>query len=225
MRKLLPRVYVKVEPIRNSDNSRAGVQVFDLLACQNGSVCKQRLLGLRSLWCGDAQDFMLHLALGLGVEALSQRGDCALKPLHLLSEACQGGCAVTSMPPDRRQNFLRGPALEGFCIRLLGPQSERVEARFVDVHLVRLLVRRGERFVLPLYKLMERLLVLFVNVIPQRFCWVGVLQAGCHILPLEPRNLVRNYRAANVPLTLREQLELHNQGYKTGSGTTHNSEN
>ena len=47
------------------------------------------------------------------------------------------------MPLDRRQNFLRDPALEGFCCRLLGPQSERVEARFVDVHLVRLLIGKG----------------------------------------------------------------------------------
>ena len=46
-----------------------------------------------------------------------------------------------------------------------------------------------------------------------------------HIPPLEPRNLFRDYRAANIPLTLREQLELHNQGCKTGSGITHTSEN
>ena len=119
------------------------------------------------------------------------------------------------MPPDGRQNFLRDPALEGFCSRLLGPQSERVEARFVDVHLVRLLVRRGERFVLPLYKLMERLLVLFVNVIPQRFCWVGVLQAGCHILPFEPRNLLCN-DGGEAPSVFCERQDFH--GKQAGNG-------
>ena len=84
---------------------------------------------------------------------------------------------------------------------------------------------RGGGFGHPLQKFMERFLVFVINVNPQCPAGIGIFQTGCHILPLEPRKLFRNYRAANVPLTLREQLELHNQGYKTGSGTTHNSEN
>ena len=92
----------------------------------------------------------------------------------------------------------------------------------MDVHFVGLLIWKAD----AVGQLRISHLIIWLDVPFQSSARPGLFQAGRHIPAIEPRNLFCDNRAANVPLTLCEQLDLHNHDYNLdpdhAQGITHN---